>query len=99
MSFDPVWVPAVQRCALNRPRDRFPKSLAQHGATGFADGRQRRGSPRTRTALVQLGHEQTMHQQHEVAMPRLALAAAQLTVAQAQMLLAVPMQSLRACPA
>jgi hypothetical protein len=32
-------------------------------------------------------------------MPGLALAAAQLTVAQAQVLLAVPRQSLRACPA
>ena len=43
--------------------------------------------------------QQTVHQQHEVEMPRLALAAAQLTVAQAQMLLAVPMQGFRPCPA
>ena len=98
MSFDSIGEPAIQRCSLNRPRDGFPECLAQHGATGFADGRQRLGGPGTRTALAQLSHKQTMHQQHEVEMPRLALAAAQLTVAQAQVLLAVPMQGLRPCP-
>src|SRR4051812_6435105 len=99
MRLDPHRLPAIERGPFNRPRDGFPECLAQHGATGFADGRQRLMSPGTHTALAQLGHEQTMHQQHEVEMPRLALTAAQLTVAQAQMLLAVPMQGLRPCPA
>jgi hypothetical protein len=36
-----------------------------------------------------LGHEQTVHQQHEIHVPGLAFAAAQLTVAHAQALLAV----------
>ena len=99
MRLDSHGLPAIERRSFNRPGNRFPQGVAQHGAAGFADGRQRLRGPGTRTALPQLGHEQTMHQQHEVEMPRLALAAAQLTVAQAQMLLAVPMQSLRACPA
>ncbi len=99
MSLDSVRLPAIQRCAFNHPRDRFPERFAQDRATGFANGRQRLRRPRTRTTLAQLGYQQTVHQQHEVEMPRLALAAAQLTVAQAQMLLAVPMQGFRACPA
>ena len=99
MRLDSHRLPTIERRPFNRPGDRFPQRVAQHGAAGFADGRQRFRSPCARTALAQLGHEQTMHQQHEVEMPRLALAAAQLTVAQAQMLLAVPMQGLRACPA
>jgi hypothetical protein len=99
MCINPVGMPPIQRRSFNRPGDGFPEGVAQHGAAGFADGRQRLGSPCPRTALAQLGHEQTMHQQHEVHVPRLALAAAQLTVTQAQMLLAVPMQGLRPCPA
>ncbi len=99
MCLNPVRVPSVQCRAFNRPRDRFPERVTQHGAAGFADGRQRFGSPCTRTALAQLGHEQTVHQQHEGEMPRLARATAQLTVTQAQMLLAVPMEGLGPCPA
>src|SRR5712691_2347889 len=99
MSLNPVRLPTIECCSFNRPRDRFPQRFAQYCPTGFANGHQRLGGPRTRTALAQLGHEQTMHQQHEIEMPRLALAAAQLTVTQAQMLLAVPMQGFRPCPA
>ena len=99
MCLDSLRLPAIQCRPLNRPRDRLAQGFAQDCPTGLADGRQRLGGPCPRTALAQLSHEQTVHQQHEVEMPRLALAAAQLTVAQAQMLLAVPMQGLRACPA
>ena len=88
MSLDFVRLPAIEGGAFDRPRNGFSQRFAQHGATGFANGRQRFRSPRTRTPLPQLTHEQTMHQQHEVEMPRLALSAAQLTIAQAQMLLA-----------
>src|SRR5882672_6796471 len=98
MRLDSLGMPAIQRCPFNRPRDGFPECFAQDSPTGFANGRQRLGGPRTRTALAQLSHAQTMHQQHEVEMPGLALAAAQLTVAQAQMLLAVPLPGLRPCP-
>jgi len=99
MCLDPLRLPAIQCRPLNRPRERFPQRFTQDCPTGFANGRQRLVSPRTHTALAQLGYQQTVHQQHEVEMPRLALAAAQLTVAQAQMLLTVPMQGLRPCPA
>ncbi len=97
MSLDSIRLPSIERGTFNCPRDSFPERFTQDSSTGFADGHQRFGRPRTRTALSQLAHQQTMHQQHEVEMPRLALTAAQLTIAQAQMLLTVPMQGFSPC--
>ena len=78
MSLDLIRLPTIEGSSFDRPRDCFPQCFAQHGATGFANGRQRFRGPRTRTTLPQLTHEQTMHQQHEVEVPRLALSAAHL---------------------
>jgi hypothetical protein len=83
MRFDPFWLPAIQSGPLNRPSDGLAQRLAHDRPTGCADGRQRRVSPRTHTALAQLGDQQTVHQQHEVKVARLPLAAAQLTLSQA----------------
>jgi len=99
MSRNPFGRPVILSSSVNGPSDRLAQRLTQHRPTGFADGRQRRGRPLTRAALPQLSHEQTMHQQHEIHVPGLAFAAAQLTVAHAQEWLAVPMKGLRARPA
>ncbi len=99
MSLDFLRLPMIQRGTFNRPGDRLAERLAQGCPTGFADGRQRRLRPSTHTALTQLCYQQTVHQQDEVHMPGLALAAPQLTVAEPQMLFAVSMQGFRACPA
>lgn len=45
MCLNPVGMPPIQRRSFNCPGDGFPEGVAQHGAAGFADGRQRLGSP------------------------------------------------------
>src|SRR5262245_26977880 len=99
MCLDPLWLPAIKRSPFNAPGDRLAQRLAHDRATGLANGRQRLLRPRMHTALSQLSHQQTVHQQDEVEMARLPLAAAQLTIPQAQMLLTVSMQGLCPCPA
>src|SRR6266496_5483594 len=84
---------------LNHPGDRFAQGLAEHGPTGLADGRQAYVSPLLRTVVPQLGHQGAVRQEYEIHMPGLALATPELTRAHAQMLLAVPMEGLRSCPA
>src|SRR5215210_3228562 len=84
---------------LQDPRDGFAQRLAKHGTTGLADGRQAHVSPFLRTVVPQLAHQGAVRQEHEIHMPRLALATPELTIAHAQMLLAVPMEGLGSCPA
>ena len=84
---------------LNHPGDGFPQGLAEHGATGLADGRQACVSPFLRTVVPQLGHQGAVRQEHEIHVPGLALALPELTIAHAEMLLPVPMEGLRSCPA
>src|SRR6476469_5887511 len=55
--------------------------------------------PLLRTALLQLAHEQAVRRHDQVHVPGLALDITQLTVAQPELLLAVPMERLRARPA
>src|SRR4051812_15342218 len=55
--------------------------------------------PLLRTALPQLAHEQAVRQHDQVHVPGLALVVTQLTVAQPELLLAVPMEGLRTRPA
>src|SRR5438093_3678088 len=81
------------------PGDRFAQGLAEHGATGLADGRQACLSPFLRTVVPQLGHQGAVRQEDEIHVPGLALAAPELTITHAQMLLAVPMEGLGSCPA
>src|SRR3954468_21143901 len=80
------------------PGDGFPQRLAEHGATGLADGRQACVSPFLRTVMPQLRHQSAVRQEHEIHMPGLALATPELTRAHAQMLLPVPMEGLSSCP-
>src|SRR5829696_9838006 len=84
---------------FDHPSDRFPQGLAKHGATGLADGRQACLSPFLRTVVPQLGHQGAVRQEYEIHVPGLALATPELTRAHAQMLLPVPMEGLRSCPA
>src|SRR5262249_4520982 len=46
-----------------------------------------------------LAHQGAVRQEHEIHVPRLALATPELTIAHAQMLLPVPMERLGSCPA
>src|SRR5258708_37558978 len=83
---------------VDRPRDRRSQGLPRHRPTGFADGHQPMERPLTRTALLQLAHEQTVRQHDQVHMPGLALDITQLTITQPELLLAVPMKGLRTRP-
>ena len=83
---------------LDGPSQGRSQGFSQHGSTGFADGRQLLERPILRTALPELPHQQTVRQHDQIHVPGLALAIAQLTVSHAQLLLAVPMKGLRACP-
>src|SRR5215213_3277314 len=82
---------------LDHPGDHFAQGLAEHRATGLADGRQAYVSPLLRTVVPQLGHQGAVRQEYEIHMPGLALATPELTRAHAQMLLAVPMEGLCPC--
>lgn len=84
---------------VDRPRERRTQGLPRHCPTGFADGHQPMERPITRTALLQLAHEQTVRRHDQVHVPGLALDITQLTIAQSELLLAVPMKGLRTRPA
>ena len=70
-----------------------------NGAACLTDGRQSSERPMFGVGSLKLKHQQTVSQHYQVHMPCLALAATQLTVSHAQILLAVAMKGLRACPA
>src|SRR5512147_1057517 len=84
---------------LDRPGERRSKGFLHHRSTGFADGHQPVECPFLRTTLPQLAHEQAVRQHDQVDVPGLALEITQLTAAQSDVLLAVPMERLRARPA
>src|SRR6516162_1407662 len=83
---------------LDRPGQRGAQGLVGHRATGLADGHQPLQCPFLRTALPQLDHQETVRQHDEVHVPGLAPRLTQLTVPQPKLLLAVPMEGLRARP-
>src|SRR5512146_2896260 len=87
------------RYLLDGPSERRAQIFPEHGSTGFADGRQSMERPLTRTALPQLAHQETIRQHDQIHVPGLALGITQLTVAEAELLLTVPMKGLRTCPA
>src|SRR5512135_407481 len=91
--------PLPIRQLLDRPGQRCAQVLPEHGSTGFADGRQSMERPLTRTALPQLAHQETIRQHDQIHVPGVALGITRLTVAVAELLLAVPMKGLRTCPA
>src|SRR3954465_16077634 len=84
---------------LDRPGERRTQGLLRHRSTGLADGHQPMECPLLRTALLQLAHEQTVRRHDQVDVPGLALDITQLTITQPELLLAVPMERLRARPA
>jgi len=81
------------------PLEGCAQGLGVHCAAGLADGRQPLASPLLGTALPEFDHQEAVRQHHQVHVPCLALATAQLTVSHAQLLFAVPMEGLGACPA
>src|SRR3954468_1167087 len=84
---------------LDCPSQRCAQVFPKHSPTDFADCRQPMERPLTRTVLPQLAHQETIRQHDQVHVPGLALGITQLTVAEAELLLTVPMKGLRACPA
>src|SRR3954453_3354204 len=99
MSAHPLPGPIRVAHAVHGPSQRLPEGLTQDRPTGLADGHQRPVRPLIRMALPQLPHQEAVRQHDEVHMPGLALAVTQLTVPHAQLLLALAMERLRACPA
>jgi len=80
---------------VDHPFERFPEDLP----TGFADGHQARLSPFLRTVVPQLTHQSGVRRDDQIHVPGLAHAVSELTLAHAQKLLPVPMESLGSCPA
>src|SRR4029434_913477 len=89
----------LYRELVHNPIDHALQGFGFHGTTGFANGRQRPPSPVLRTILLQRAHQETIRCADEIHVAGLPLAAAHLTVSQPQLLLAVPMKRLGACPA
>ena len=98
MSLDSITFPALLH-AFDDPGNRLAQRLSQHSGAGLPDGRQAFECPVPRTALPQLTHQDAVRQEYHVPMAGLPLAIPELTVAHAQMLLAVPMEALGASPA
>src|SRR3954447_6153670 len=98
MSHDPFSTPLEFRGVVHGPNQGLAQGLPCDRSTGLADGRQLLEGPFIRMALPQLFHQQTVRQHDEVHVPGLALAVTQLTVAHAQLLLAIPMKGLCARP-
>src|SRR6266851_2884220 len=90
--------PMISRELVHNPIDHVLQGLGFHSTTGFADGRQRPPSPVLRTGLLQRAHQETVRCADEIHVAGLPLAAAHLAVSQPQLLLAVPMKRLGACP-
>jgi hypothetical protein len=74
------------------------QGLVGNGAAGLADRRQPLQRPFLRTAIFELLHQERVRQHHQVHMPRLALAAAQLTRSHAQLLFAIAVKGFCAGP-
>jgi len=98
LDLDFLEIPAILLDPFNGLGQCITECLSQYRHAGFADGRQTLQSPRMRTTLPQLTHQDAVRQEDHVQVPGLALTASKLTIAHAQMLLAVPMEALRACP-
>src|SRR3954462_7709455 len=84
---------------FDRPGQGRPQGFLRHRPTGFADGHPPMERSLLRTALLQLAHERTVRQHDQVHVPGLAPEITQLTISQSELLLAVPMEGLRARPA
>lgn len=76
---------------VNNPVDQLPQLLTFACPTGCADGRRQPPSPFLRTVLMERMHQQTVRCADEIDV-------AGLSLAEPQLLLAVPMKRLGACP-
>ena len=94
-----LWFLRIFRDLRHGPLESSAQGLVGDGATGLADGRQPLQRPILRAGGAKLLHQETVRQHHQVHVPCLALAAAQLTVSHSQLLLAVAVKSFRARPA
>lgn len=99
MGHDMIIGPLPSGDLLDRPGECRTKGLPAQRSTGFVDGHQPMERPLLPTALLQLAHEQAVRQHDQVHVPGLAPDVTQPTVAQPELLLAVPMDGLRARPA
>ena len=91
--------PTIFLYAIDHPGDCLTQRFSTYRTTGLPDGRQAFERPRTRTALPHLMHEQAVRQEDQIHVAGLPEAFPQLTVTHAQLLLAVPVEALRASPA
>ena len=98
MQLDSLETPAVDFGTFYHPLQGLAETLLQHRSAGLSDGRQTFQCPRTRMALLQLGHQETIRQEDHVHVAGLATATPKLTFTHAQMLLAIPMEAFCACP-
>jgi hypothetical protein len=85
--------------SLSRIDQPIGQEFAFDSSTALADGRQHPPSPLLRTALVERAYQQTARCADEIHLAGLPLAITHLAIAEPQLLLAVPMKRLGACPA
>jgi len=98
MQLDFLKTPAIQFGAFYHPLQGLAETLLQDRPAGLSDGRQTFQCPRTRMALLQLRHQETVRQEDHVHVAGLTTATPKLTFTHAQMLLAIPMKAFCACP-
>lgn len=99
MEPDTIEIPVITFDAFDDPLDCIAEGLSQYRHAGLSDGRQTFPCPLIRTALPQLTHQDAVRQEDHIHVAGLTTAVPELTFAHAQMLLAVPMEALRPCPA
>lgn len=80
---------AIVSDLFDGPREGCAQRFRGDGATRLADGRQSLDRPFLEDGLPKLSHKQTVRQHHQIHVPRLALAAAELTGSQAQFVIPV----------
>ena len=98
MKLDFLKTPTINFGAFYNPLQGLTETLLQDRPTGLSDSRQTLQCPRTRMALLQLRHQETVRQEDQVHVAGLTTAAPKLTFTHAQMLLAIPMEAFCACP-
>ena len=84
--------------SVENPVDHRANRFAEHCAATFADRRQLHGRPITQTCFIQFSHQKTVRQKDHIGVSGLTLIISQLTISEAEFLLAVSVKSFRACP-
>jgi hypothetical protein len=99
MKLNCLEIPLIHFSTFYHPLQGLTKTLVQYRSAGLSNGRQTFQCPRTRMALLQLRHQDAVRQEDHVHVAGLTTATPKLTFTHAQMLLAIPMEAFRACPA